>query len=50
MDCYAASIVIPILVFAGALWTARNKSGGERMTIGVLVVIIFGAVQFRGFC
>jgi len=51
MDCYTSSIVITILVFAGALWTARNKSDGERLGIGVVaLVIIIGAVLFRTGC
>ncbi len=51
MDCYTSSIVVTVLIFAGALWSSRDKSDGERLTIGgVALVIIIGAVLFRTGC
>ena len=51
MDCYTSSIVVAVLLFAGALWISRDKTDGERLSIGIVaVVVIIASVVSRTGC
>ena len=51
MDCYTSSIVVTVLVMAGALWASRDKSDAERLTIGgIALFLVIGSVLFRTGC